>query len=54
VIANGEIVVDEGRLLTIEEGKLVDEVQRVTEGIWDRIPENHYLSWTFDEVSPSH
>ena len=52
VIVNGEIVVDEGRLLTIDEEKLVKEVQRATEGIWDRIPDNHYLGWTSDEVSP--
>jgi cytosine/adenosine deaminase-related metal-dependent hydrolase len=52
VIVNGEIIVDKGRLLTIDEEKLVEEVQKTTEGIWDRIPENHYLNLTADEVSP--
>jgi 5-methylthioadenosine/S-adenosylhomocysteine deaminase len=52
VIVNGEIIVDEGSLLTIDEEKLVEEVQKTTEGIWDRIPENHYLNLTADEVSP--
>lgn len=52
VIVNGKIVVDEGRLLSIDEEKLVEEVQKTTEGIWNRIPENHYLNLTADEVSP--
>ncbi len=52
VIVNGEIVVEDGVLLTIDEGKLVEEVQRTTEAVWSRIPENHYLGLTSDEVSP--
>jgi len=52
VIVNGEIVVDKCRLLTIDESKLVKEVQKSTEEIWERIPDNHYLGWTVDEVSP--
>jgi len=38
--------------LTIDQDELVKEVQRAAEGIWSRIPENHYLGWTADEVSP--
>jgi 5-methylthioadenosine/S-adenosylhomocysteine deaminase len=52
VIVNGEVVVEDGRLLTIDQDELVKEVQRAAEGIWSRIPENHYLGWTADEVSP--
>jgi cytosine/adenosine deaminase-related metal-dependent hydrolase len=52
VIVNGEMVVDDGVLLTVDEAKLVQEVQRATEAIWDRIPENHYLGLGSDEVSP--
>jgi cytosine/adenosine deaminase-related metal-dependent hydrolase len=52
VIVNGEVVVENGRLLTIDQDELVKEVQRAAEGIWSRIPENRYLGWTVDEVSP--
>ena len=52
VIVNGKVIVDEGKLLTIDESKLVKQVQKTTEAIWDRIPENHYLGQHSDEVSP--
>jgi len=52
VIVNGEIVVEDGNLKTIDEKKLVSNVQKVTEAVWSRIPENHYLKQTADEVSP--
>jgi len=42
----------DGVLLTIDEARRVKEVQRVTEAIWARIPENHYLGQSSDEVSP--
>jgi len=52
VVVDGVVVVDEGVLLTVDEEKLVSQVQTTTETIWDRIPENHYLGKTSDEVSP--
>ena len=52
MIVNGEVVVEEGRLLTADAERLVGDVQRAAEGIWSRIPENHYLVWSADEVSP--
>jgi len=52
VIVDGEVVVEDGRLLTIDQDELVKEVQRAADGIWARIPENHYLGWMADEVSP--
>ncbi|MFQ5820856.1 MAG: amidohydrolase family protein [Candidatus Heimdallarchaeota archaeon] len=52
VIVDGNIVVEDGKLLTIDEGKLLKQVQRAAEGIWNRIPENHYLNWTTEEISP--
>jgi len=52
VIVDGELVVEEGVLLTADEEKLVQHVQRTTEAIWDRIPENHYLGQGSDQVSP--
>jgi len=52
VVVDGVVVVNEGVLLTVDEEKLVSQVQTTTEAIWDRIPENHYLGKTSDEVSP--
>jgi len=52
VIVDGKIVVEDGKFLTINEENLLKEVQKVTEGIWDRLPDNHYLNWTADEISP--
>jgi len=52
VIVNGEIVVEEGRLTTIDEDRLIRDVQMTAERIWERLPDNHYLHWTADEASP--
>jgi cytosine/adenosine deaminase-related metal-dependent hydrolase len=52
VIIDGKVVVNDGKLVTLNEKKLVKEVQKKTEKIWERIPENHYLGQTSDEVSP--
>jgi len=49
---NGEIVVEDGRILTVDGERLALDTQRAAEGIWGRIPENHYLGWTADQVSP--
>lgn len=52
VIVDGKLVIDEGKLLVIDEEKLVEQVQKTTQAIWDRIPENHYLGQHSDAVSP--
>jgi 5-methylthioadenosine/S-adenosylhomocysteine deaminase len=52
VFVNGKVIVEKGKLLTIDESKLVKKVQKTTEKIWDRIPDNHYLSQHSDIVSP--
>ena len=52
VLVNGKTVVENGKLLTIDEDKLVSQVQKTTQAIWDRIPENDYLGRHSDEVSP--
>ena len=45
-------MVEEGRLLTIDEKSLVQKVQKSTEAVWSRIQENHYLGKNSDQVSP--
>jgi cytosine/adenosine deaminase-related metal-dependent hydrolase len=52
VMVDGELVIEDGVLLTVDEPSLVKEVQRAAEAIWARIPENHYLGLGGDEVSP--
>ena len=51
-IVDGKLVIDEKKLLVIDEAKLLKDVQDVTQAIWDRIPENHYQGLHSDEVSP--
>lgn len=52
VIVDGRIVVEDGRLTTIDEERLIKQVQKTAEAIWDMIPDNHYLGQSSDEVSP--
>ena len=52
VIVNGKAVVEEGRLTTIDERKLLRDTQKTAEGIWEQIPEHHYLKQRADEISP--
>ncbi len=52
VIVNGEIIVENGKLITIDENALVKEVQKTSERVWNRIPNHHYQGKNSDEVSP--
>jgi 5-methylthioadenosine/S-adenosylhomocysteine deaminase len=52
VIVDGRIVVEDERLTTIDEERLIKQVQKTNKAIWDMIPENHYLGQSSDEVSP--
>jgi cytosine/adenosine deaminase-related metal-dependent hydrolase len=52
VIVDGKKLLEDGRMLFVDEGKLVKEVQEVGERIWKKIPEKHYSKTTVDEVSP--
>lgn len=51
-IVNGTIVVEDGKLLTADAEKLVSDVQKSAEAIWNRLPDNHHLKWNADQVSP--
>lgn len=52
VMVDGMLVIDEKKLMVIDEEKLLKEVQDATQAIWDRIPENHYQGLHSDDVSP--
>jgi cytosine/adenosine deaminase-related metal-dependent hydrolase len=52
VLVDGKLVIENGKLNVIDENKLVEQVQKTTQAIWDRIPENHYLGQHSDVVSP--
>jgi trans-2-enoyl-CoA reductase len=46
------LIIDNGDLVTLDEERLIKDVQNTAENIWDRIPENHYLGKSSDEISP--
>lgn len=52
VMVNGEVVVKNGKLVKEDEQKLAKEVQRVSEALYRRLPDNHPFKKTADEVSP--
>jgi len=52
VMVDGKLVIDDHELLVVDEAKLVADVQKTAQAIWDRIPENHYLGYHSDLVSP--
>jgi len=52
VMVDGELLVEDGKLVKVDERKLAEEVQRVTEAVWKKIPEHHPSKKGADEVSP--
>jgi cytosine/adenosine deaminase-related metal-dependent hydrolase len=52
VIVDGKVLVEDGRLLYVDEDKLVRDVQEAGERIWSKIPEVHHFKRAVDEVSP--
>ena len=52
VMVNGEILVENGKLVKEDERRLAREVQRVSESIYSRLPDNHPFKKSADEVSP--
>ena len=52
VIVDGKKLVEDGRMLYIDEDKLVEEVQKVGERIWSKIPDNHHTRKEADDISP--
>ena len=52
VIVNGEILVDNGKYLRLNEEELLDNVQAKGEEIWQSIPKWHWTGKGVDEVLP--
>jgi len=52
VIVDGEILVENGRLVKEDEARLAEDVQKACESIYRRLPEKHPLKKSADEVSP--
>ena len=52
VIVDGEILVDGGKCLRVDEAGLMDKLQSRAEGIWEEIPKWHWTGKGVDEVLP--
>ena len=52
VIVDGEILVDNGRYLRLNEEELLDKVQAKGEQVWDSVPKWHWTGKNIDEVVP--
>lgn len=52
VMVDGEVLVENGKLVREDERRLAKGVQKVSESIYDRLPYNHPLKRSADEVSP--
>ena len=52
VIVDGEILVDNGKYLRLNEDELLDKVQAKGEEIWSSVPKWHWTGKSVDEVLP--
>ena len=52
VIVDGEILVDNGQYLRLNEDELLDKVQAKGEEIWSSVPKWHWTGKNVDEVLP--
>jgi len=52
VIVDGEILVDNGKYLRLNEDELLDKVQAKGEEIWSSVPKWHWTGKNVDEVLP--
>ena len=52
VIVDGRTVVENGRVLGIDERQLLTDAQREAERLWSTVPEWHWQRWTADDLSP--
>jgi len=52
VIVDGEVLVDNGKYLRLDEQELLDKVQAKGEQVWDSVPKWHWTGKSIDEVVP--
>src|SRR5581483_4717733 len=52
VIVDGEVLVDNGKYLRLDEQELLDKVQAQGEQVWDSVPRWHWTGKSIDEVVP--
>ena len=52
VIVDGEVLVDNGKYLRLNEDELLEKVQAKGEQVWDSIPKWHWTGKSVDEVVP--
>lgn len=52
VIVDGEILVDDGKYLRLNEEELIDRVQAKGEEVWESVPKWHWTGKSVDEVLP--
>lgn len=52
VIVDGEILVDSGRYLRLNEEELIEKVQAKGEEVWESVPKWHWTGKSVDEVLP--
>ncbi|MGD0804263.1 MAG: amidohydrolase family protein [Candidatus Bathyarchaeia archaeon] len=52
VMVDGEVLVENGKLVKDDERRLAKDVQRVSEYIYRRLPDNHPFKKSADEISP--
>jgi 5-methylthioadenosine/S-adenosylhomocysteine deaminase len=52
VIVDGEMLVDDGQYLRLNEAELLEKVQAKGEQVWDSVPQWHWSGKSIDEVVP--
>jgi cytosine/adenosine deaminase-related metal-dependent hydrolase len=52
VIVDGEVLVDKGKYLRLNEDELLDKVQAKGEAVWESVPKWHWSGKGVDEVMP--
>jgi cytosine/adenosine deaminase-related metal-dependent hydrolase len=52
VIVDGEVLVDDGKYLRLDEQELLDKVQRKGEQVWQSVNQWHWTGKGIDEIVP--
>ena len=52
VIVDGEVLVEEGKVVRLDEEKLMEQLQSRAEWTWEQVPKWHWAGKGVDEVLP--